>query len=306
MSINKIIAYSRARDARQDCDSILKFVGSRLIATLGPCGKSVPNEQNTTRFYFDTFRGISIPITPYPQGLTNEDKNSFVLNDEDKDSNIALKFFQLGGAYFKIEETTSNTTFYDDFFFIVKELLSLCGGGVIRYEDTTTNDCFIEVIGGYKTLDEDKKNAIELTTKMLNSGVFEDNEKASATSLGFDGCPLGYFPGLANGFLSNRCVVVEELNKNIYTVLKELSSYVNISYLKLYPNPYQRATHMGDRLNAITFVQYLVQVRNMLDIDSSNLLELYKKEQEPFSNWLMELGYDKIKNTKGIIEMFWK
>ena len=303
MNINKVVAYARARDTKQTEDSILKFVQSRLIAVLGPCGQGKPNERNVTRFYFDTFRGISIPILPYIGSVPVEERDLFQGNDVK--TNTISKFFELGNAYFKIEDFTMNETFQEDFLNIVVELLSLCGGGIIKYMDIHNGEQEIKIVPGIIVSEEDKKNSIALTNRMLNSDVFEESEKEQAIQIGFDGCAIGYFPGLANGFLANRCVVVEEFNKDTYMNLRILSCFVNTNYCNKYSNPYKRVTFIGSRLNALTFIKYIVQIRKM-EVNPANIYNIYVQEKENFTTWLKEMGYDVSKNTKGIEDLLIK
>lgn len=306
MSYNKVIAFTRARDSENTNISILKFIQSRLIATLGPCGKGKEDENGVTRFYFDTFRGIVIPIKPLLNGLSNDDILLFDKSD-DKTKNIVGKFKNLGGAYCKIEETT-NTSFSIDFLPIIKEFLSLCGGGIMRIEtENDTNDVNYQylIINGAKFSDEDKEKALLITKKIVDdANVFKENESEKVLEIGFDGLPIGYFCGLANVFLSTRCVIVEELTKEHYTRLKKFSSLINATFLEKYQNPFLRSGYMVYRLNAINFIQYLIQI---LKLEINNI-ETIKENMESniycYQDWLQGMEYDEKKNTKGIIEIF--
>ena len=314
---NRVIAFARARDSEKTQKSVLDFVYNKLTGTLGPCGSTTPDIYNTTRFYFDTFCGLSIPITPLVFGPMDDDKDLLLENLSGKEIKMTNYLFSLNDCFFKIYDKANGEYFREDYLIFLRNFISYCGGGVIKwlYKDEDNNQEYMkfEIISGYKHTEEEIKNAITITNKLVNANknnsIFSNEELEIATKIGFDEIPHGYFVGLSNGFLEGRCVITKESDNKTYKKLQCISSMINKKFMNLYPRVCVRVNKMGDRLNLICFIQYLIQIKEMnIYVDNIDDIEelnyLMDEHLEEYKEWLQRLGYNVDKNTKGIEVLF--
>lgn len=311
---NRVIAYARARDSEKNQNSILDFVYNKLTGTLGPCGNSEPNEINgKTRFFFDTFCGLSISIIPLIYGVTDNDKDLLLNNLSGKEIKMANYLFSLDSAFFKVEDEKKGSYFKEDYLLFLRDFISYCGGGVIKWiylnEDDEQENMKFEIINGYKHSEDEIKNAINTTNTLIkvnkNNNIFSDDELEKANNIGFDNIPYGYFIGLSNGFLEDRCIITKDSDLVIYKKLQYISSLINKKYIKSYPRVFDRVNKMNERLNSISFIQYIIQIKDVNvyvdNIDNiDELVYLYEEYIESYKEWLKNLKYDVNKNTKGI------